>query len=148
MVASGVRAMFMWLREVRLTAQAANQLHLDKIGITTEVLWASGQCHMRMKEIVKANFCNHQVVATAINHHLFEHRVPVSEYERLEKRVTALERESRNHQRMLDSHANSIGNLQRRGGGAGGNGGNGGGGAGGNGGNGGGGGRGNGGNRA
>ena len=127
MVASGVRAMFMWLREVRLTAQAANQLHMDKIAVTTEVLWANGQCHMRMKEIVKSNYRNHQVVSTAINHHLFNHRVPVSDYERLEKRVTALERESRNHQRLLDSHANSIANLQRRGGGGGGNGGGGGG---------------------
>ena len=54
MVASGVRAMFMWLREVRITAQSANQLHADKISVTTEILWASGQCHMRMKEIMKS----------------------------------------------------------------------------------------------
>ena len=115
MVASGVRAMFMWLRDVRITAQAANQLHTDKIAITAESLWASGQCHMRMKEIMKANFRNHQVVATALNHHLFEHRVPKSDYEKLEKRVIALERDVRNQQRTMDSHTSSIQNLQRRG---------------------------------
>ena len=67
MVASGVKALFMWLREVRLTAQAANQLHGDKIAITLEILWASGQCHMRMKHIMKDNFRNHQAVSTALN---------------------------------------------------------------------------------
>lgn len=125
MVASGVRAMFMWLREVRITAQSANQLHMDKVAVTAEVLWASGQCHMRMKDIMNSNFRNHQVVATALNHHLFEHRVPMSDYERLEKRVTALERENRTQQRTIDSHTSSIANLQgrARGGGGAGNGG-------------------------
>ena len=101
----------------------ANQLNNDPISITTEILWATGQCNMRMKQIMRDNFRNHQVVATALNYHLFEHRVPKSDHERLLKRVAALEKESAVHKRLLDSHANSIGNMQRqrRGGGGGGN---------------------------
>ena len=65
--------------EVRLTAQAANQLQLDNITGTT-VLWASGKYHMRTKDIVKTNYRNHQVVAMALNHHLFQHFNPLSDY--------------------------------------------------------------------
>ena len=73
------------------------------------------------------------MVATALNYHLFEHRVPKWDYEKLLKRVVALEKESAGQKRLLDSHANSIGNMQRQrrnGGGGGNNGGRGGGGGG------------------
>ena len=54
--------------------------------------------------------------------HVYTMRHTMSNYERLEKRVTVLERGNRNQQRTLDSHISSIANLQGRtlgGGGAG-----------------------------
>ena len=68
---------------------------------------------MRMKELMKASFKNHPVISTALNQHLFEHRVPMSEHEALLKRVATLEHQSSVQKRMVDSHANSISNLQR-----------------------------------
>ena len=130
MVASDVKAMFLWLREVRLTAQAANQLHVNKAVVTTEFLWASGQCHMRMNALMQASFKNHPVISTALNQHLFEHRVPMLEHEALMKQVAVLEQQSSLYKRTLDSHTISIVNLQRhrnRGGGGGNSGGRGGG---------------------
>ena len=57
MVVSGVKQLFVWLYELRLIVQVTNQLHThDKIAITIEELWASVQCHMRMKKIDAGEF--------------------------------------------------------------------------------------------
>ena len=90
LVCSAVKAVFRWLEEVRSPAAEALSQY-DRIETATDILWATGQSHVRMQELILADFRHHQVVATALNVHLFEHRVPMTIHAKMDTRVRALE---------------------------------------------------------
>ena len=92
LVCSAGKAIFRWLQEVRSpAAEALSQM--ERVETTTDILWASARCHKRMQELILADFRHHPVVATALNVHLFEHRVPLSIHSKLVARVIKLESE-------------------------------------------------------
>jgi len=66
LVCSAVKVIFRWLEEVRSpAAEALSQF--DRVETATDILWATGQNHMRMHELILADFWHHQVVATTLN---------------------------------------------------------------------------------
>ena len=91
LVCSAVKAMYRWMREVRVSAGGALD-HGDKLEATVDILWATGLCHTRMHELTLAEFRHHHIVSTSLNIHLFEHRVPLTVHKKLLKRVEALEK--------------------------------------------------------
>ena len=44
-----------------------------------------------MKELMEVGFRHHGVMSSALNHHLFNHRVPLSVHETAVKRIAAVE---------------------------------------------------------
>ena len=91
LVCSAVKAMYRWMREVRVSAGEALD-HSDKLEATVDILWVTGLCHTRMHELTLAEFRHHHIVSTSLNIHLFEHRVPLTVHKKLLKRVEALEK--------------------------------------------------------
>lgn len=84
-----MKAIFRWLEEVRSPAPEALS-QFDRLETATDILWATDQNHMRMHDLILADFRYHQVVVTALNVHLFEHRVPTTVFIKLDMRVRAL----------------------------------------------------------
>ena len=101
LVCSAVKAIFRWLQEVRSPAAEALSQY-DRLESTTDILWATARCQMRMRELMMADFRHHQVVATALNVHLFENRVPMALYDRMVSRVQKLEQELGRQDKMKD----------------------------------------------
>ena len=101
LVCSAVKAIFCWLQEVRSPAAEALSQY-DRLESTTDILWATARCQMRMRELMMADFRHHQVVATALNVHLFENRVPMALYDRMVSRVQELEQELGRQDKMKD----------------------------------------------
>ena len=56
-----------------------------------EVIWATGQCNMRMLELTNDGFRHHGVMSSALNHHRFNHRVPLTVHKAAFKRITILD---------------------------------------------------------
>ena len=92
LVTTVVSKMFKWLRVVRMGAASAKS-HTNRIDQMAEVIWATGQCNMRMQELTEVGFKHHGVMSSALNHHLFNHRVPLTVHEVAVKRITLLEQQ-------------------------------------------------------
>ena len=90
LVTTAVSKMFKWLRVVRKGAASAKN-HNNKVDQLAEVIWATGQCNMRMQELTQDGFRHHGVMSSALNHHLFNHRVPLTVHEAAVKRISTLE---------------------------------------------------------
>ena len=86
LVTTVVSKIFKWLRVVRKSAASAKS-HTQM----TEIIWTMGQCDMRMKELMEVGFRHHGVMSSVLNHHLLNHRVPLSVHETAVKRITVME---------------------------------------------------------
>ena len=132
LVASLVRAISSWIRKTRNLGQDADS-DLDKGRQCATYLWATVQTHIKMKELRELEFRKHSTIASAINFHMLQHRVPTTVFNRLEGEHKVLKSLVDEKSKLLDRVYNKFKALQnkvRNGGGRGG--GNGGGGGGGN----------------
>ena len=90
LVTTGVSNMFKCLWVVRLGAASA-KIHTSKVDQMAEVIWATGQCNMRMLELTEVGFKHHEVMLSVLNHHLFNHRVILIVHEAAVKIIITLE---------------------------------------------------------
>ena len=79
-----------------------------------DVLWATGLCHVSMKAMTDADFQNHHVVLTALNIHLFEHRVPSAVHEKTKKRVVEFESKYTSLEKRMNSLVGSVAALKKK----------------------------------
>ena len=56
-----------------------------------EVIWATGRCNMRIQELTQDGSRHHVMMSSALNHHLFNHRVPLTVHETAVKQIATLE---------------------------------------------------------
>ncbi len=94
LVASVIRSVFSYFREVRSEAQGAESLGMygtkqEQCGL---ILWATAQCQMRMQEPMDKNFRDHPVVACAMNYHMVKNKVSVSIYDQLAVKLESAEK--------------------------------------------------------
>ncbi len=61
LVTTAVSKMFKWLRVVRKSASSAKN-HGNRIDQMAEVIWATGQCNMRVLELTNDGFRHHGVM--------------------------------------------------------------------------------------
>ena len=112
LVCTAVKAIYRWFKEVRVFGEDALDAD-DKHEATVDVLWATGLCQMRMAEMKAADFRNHHVVSTALNIHLFEHRVPYSVFDRVKAKADALESKVESLEKRLDSVIGTVATLKK-----------------------------------
>ena len=105
--------MFKWLGVVRMGAASAKS-HTNRIDQMAEVIWATGQCNMRMLELINDGFRHHGVMSSALNHHLFNHRVPLTVHEAALKRISALESSIKSTTSENHSLVNKFKDLEKR----------------------------------
>ena len=55
------------------------------------IIWSTGKCNMMMQELTQDGFMHHRLMFSALNHHLFNHMVPLSVREAALKRIVTLE---------------------------------------------------------
>ena len=86
---------------------------------------------MRMQELTQDGFRHHGVMSSALNHHLFNHRVPLTVHEAAVKRISTLEAQvkttaSENHsllnkfkelEKKVAAMGHKVGNKRGNGGG-------------------------------
>ena len=105
--------MFKWLRVARKgTASAKN--HSSKTDHMAEVIWTTGQCNMMMQELTQDGFRHHGVIFSALNHHVFNHMVPLSVHEVALKRIITLEDQVKLVQRESHSVVNKFKDMDKR----------------------------------
>lgn len=96
-----VKSIFCWLQEVcSPAAEALNQY--DRVELTIYIMWATACCQMMIKELMMADFWHHQVVATALDVHLFENRVPTKLHNHMIVRVGKIDQDQGHQDKLKD----------------------------------------------
>ena len=69
---------------------------------------------MRMLELTNDGFRHHGVMSSALNHHLFNHRVPLTVHEAALRRITALEGSIKSTTSESHSLSNKFKDLEKK----------------------------------
>jgi hypothetical protein len=91
LVSAGVREFFRHMAEKRFIAKRLSPM-ISQDMRAGYFLWGTLQANTVMKEWMAAEFKNHPRIAPMLTLHLFEYRVPTSDYDALVLRVKALEK--------------------------------------------------------
>ena len=113
LVASSVRAIFSWIRKSRNLGQDADS-DLDKGKQCAIYLWATVQTHIKMKELRELEFRKHNIIASAINFHMLQHRVPMTVFHKLEGEHKSLKALMDDKSKLLDKVYNKFKALKNR----------------------------------
>ena len=113
LVASSVRAIFSWIRKSRNLGQDADS-DLDKGKQCATYLWATVQTHLKMKELRELEFRKHNIIASAINFHMLQHRVPMTVFHKLEGDHKSLKALVEEKSKLLDRVYNEFKALKNK----------------------------------